>query len=142
MMMWKLRRARQTAQRLLLIPLVAVSLVEMVHAADDIVAKLGGEPRRNVVPQARPVDVVAREVVPYEPTASGAYPVMIFPTNALVVEAVFPLMKSPGNCRSILADYDKRLRAQYGSSKIRHRLYCLLFDNGKLKSINTVATSF
>lgn len=117
---------------------VAMPLDGPAIAAEEI-AKLG-EPRRNVVPQARPTQGVAQLLARERPAASGVIPLMIWPSNGLVVEAAFDMV-SLATCKSILAAYDRRLRAQHGD-KIRHGLYCVSIAGGKLKSIDTVAKSF
>lgn len=107
---------------------------------DDIIAKLG-EPRRNVVPRARSAEEVAQQLARAQSTVTGVIPLMIFPSNALVVENAFGAVPSPTACRTIFAAYDRRLRAQHGD-KIRHGLYCVSIADGKLKSIDTIAKSF
>jgi hypothetical protein len=108
--------------------------------ADDIIAKLG-EPRRNVVGRARSADEVSHQLARTYSAVTGVIPLMIFPSNSLVVEAAFKAIESPTTCRSILSAYDRRLRAEHGD-KIRHGLYCVSISDGKLKSIDTIAKSF
>jgi hypothetical protein len=108
--------------------------------SNDIISKLG-EPRRNVTTRARSVDEVSHQLARTYPGVTGVIPLMIFPSNSLVVENAFKALASPTTCRSILADYDRRLRAQHGD-KIRHGLYCVSVADGKLKSIDTIAKSF
>ena len=103
--------------------------------AVDIIAKLG-EPRRNVVARARSAQEVAQQLANGNPNVSGVFPLMIFPSNALVVENIFAMVPSSAKCKSVFAAYDQNLRAQHGN-KIRHGLYCVSVANGKLKSIET-----
>ena len=132
------------AARPLNIGLAAIALIAMLSTdpalADDIIAKLG-EPRRNVTAKARAADEVSRQLARTYPGVTGVIPLMIFPSNALVVENAFKAVASPATCRSILADYDRRLRDQHGD-KIRHGLYCVSIADGNLKSIDTIAKSF
>jgi hypothetical protein len=139
-------RTRKAARRACIVPSLwlafAVAATPAARAADainEIIAPLG-EPRRNVVPQARSAQMVGQQLAIRDPAASGVFPVMIFPSNALVVENVYGTVP-PSKCRSVLATYDRRLRAKYGD-KIRHGLYCVSVSNGKLISIDTVAKSF
>lgn len=108
-------------------------------AADEI-DKLG-PPRRNVVSQPRSVQQVAEQLAGGQAGVSGVIPLMIFPSNALIVENSFAVVKTSAACRTVLAAYDQRLRAKYGS-KIKHGLYCVNIADGKPKSIDTVAKSF
>jgi hypothetical protein len=108
-------------------------------AADEI-AKLG-EPRRNVVARARSAQEVGQLLASGNPNASGVFPLMIFPSNSLVVENVFAVLPSPATCKSVFTAYDQRLRAQHGN-KIRHGLYCVSVADGKLKSVETIAKSY
>jgi hypothetical protein len=117
---------------------VATLLAQPAYAADEIAQF--GEPRRNVEPRARSAQVVGQQLAVRDPSASGVFPVMIFPSNVLVVENVYAMVP-PSKCRSVLAAYDRRLRAKYGD-KIRHGLYCMSVSNGKLISVDTVAKSF
>lgn len=124
--------------------LAAVVLIAILSTSpalsDDIIAKLG-EPRRNVTTKARSADEVSRQLARTYPGVTGVIPLMIFPSNSLVVENAFKAIASPTTCRSILADYDRRLRAQHGD-KIRHGFYCVSIADGNLKSIDTIAKSF
>ena len=120
--------------------LAAAGLADGARAADDVITKLG-EPRRNVEPRERPVQIVADGIARNNATITGVFPLMIWPSNALFVEAVFGPQRA-AVCRSTLADYNRRLVAQHGSSKIRHGLYCVSIANGKVTSIDTVAKSF
>jgi len=116
----------------------AISGVERSHAADEITRL--GEPRRNIERQARSVQIVAGETSRYNPDGSGVFPVMIYPSGGLVVEAVFTVTTA-SICKSVLAAYDRRLRAQH-PGKIRHGLYCASIADGKVRSIDIVAKSF
>jgi len=109
------------------------------NAADEI-ARLG-EPRRKVVARARTVQVVAQDLASRNADVSGVFPVMIFSSNALVVENVYAAAQPPSACKSIFAAYDSRLRARYGS-QIRHGLYCVSIARGQVKAIETVAKSY
>lgn len=119
--------------------MVSLALVAPAMAADEI-DKLG-PPRRNVVSQPRPVQQLAQQLASGQPGVSGVIPLMIFPSNALIVENSFALVRTPAACTTVLAAYDQRLRAKYGN-KVKHGLYCVTIGDGSAKSIATVAKSF
>jgi hypothetical protein len=109
-------------------------------AVDPDLAPLG-EPRRNVVSQARTPDVIAAEVVAQGETRVGTIPIMIFPSKNLIVENVYNLVADDKICRDAFANYDAKLVAENGD-KIRHGLYCVGVAIGKVGVATPMATSF